>query len=40
VTTPFRTSIELMVLPTIGMITSINGTYRSGINAFPNIRFR
>jgi hypothetical protein len=38
--TPFKTSIELIVLPAIGIITSTRGIYKRGINASPNIRFK
>jgi hypothetical protein len=38
--TPFKTSIELIVLPAIGIITSTSGIYKRGINASPNIRFK
>jgi hypothetical protein len=38
--TPFSTSIELIVLPVIGMMTSMTGIYSRGIFALPNIRLR
>ena len=38
--TPFKTSIELIVLPATGIITSTSGIYKRGINASPNIRFK
>ena len=37
--TPFKTSIELIVLPATGIVTMTSGIYKRGINASPNIRF-
>ena len=38
--TPFKTSIELIVLPAIGIIINMSGIYNNGISAFPIIRLR
>ena len=38
--TPFNTSIELIVFPTIGIITKISGMDNRGMKTAPKIRYR